>query len=58
MGQDVLLDVGLTWRVSPEVIEGRASRTTAGRGLGEHPLVRSHCENCSGKHAAVILTAC
>ena len=29
VGQDMLVDVGLTWRVSPEVSEGRASRTTA-----------------------------
>ena len=28
MGQDVLVDVGLTWRVSPYVHEGRTSRTT------------------------------
>ena len=28
MGQDVLVDVGLTWRVSPYVREGRTSRTT------------------------------
>ena len=25
--QDVFVDVGLTWRVSPEVSKGRASRT-------------------------------
>ena len=28
MGQDVFVDVGLTWRVTPQVSEGRASRTT------------------------------
>ena len=28
MVQDVFVDVGLTWRVTPQVIEGRASRTT------------------------------
>ena len=28
MGQDVFVDVGLTWRVTPWVSEGRASRTT------------------------------
>ena len=27
MGQDVFVDVGLTWRVTPQVSEGRASRT-------------------------------
>ena len=28
MGQDVFVDVGLTWMVTPKVSEGRASRTT------------------------------
>ena len=28
VGQDVFVDVGLTWRVTPQVSEGRASRTT------------------------------
>ena len=28
MGQDAFVDVGLTWRVTPEVSEGRANRTT------------------------------
>ena len=28
VGQDVLVDVGLTWRISPQVSEGRISRTT------------------------------
>ena len=28
MGQDVFVDVGLTWRVTPQVSEGRASKTT------------------------------
>ena len=28
MGLDVFVDVGLTWRVTPQVSEGRASRTT------------------------------
>ena len=28
MGQDVFVDVGLTWRVASYVNEGRASRTT------------------------------
>ena len=28
MGQDVLVDVDLTWRISPQVSEGRISRTT------------------------------
>ena len=28
VGQDVFVDVGLTWRVTPWVSEGRASRTT------------------------------
>ena len=27
VGQDVFVDVGLTWRVTPQVSEGRASRT-------------------------------
>ena len=37
----MLVDVGLTWRVTPEVSEGRASRTTV-TSQGEHPLVGSH----------------
>ena len=28
VGQDAFVDVGLTWRVTPEVSEGRANRTT------------------------------
>ena len=28
VGQDVLVDVGLTWRVTPQVSEGKASKTT------------------------------
>ena len=28
VGQDMFVDVGLTWRVTPRVSEGRASRTT------------------------------
>ena len=28
MGQDALVDVGLTWRIAPYVHEGRTSTTT------------------------------
>ena len=34
MGQDVLADVGLTWRVTPQVSEGKASRTTVRARVG------------------------
>ena len=43
VGQDVLVDVGLTWRVTPQVSEGRTSRTTVRASVSMHPLVESHC---------------
>ena len=43
VGQDVLVDVGLTWRVSPEVSKGRARRTKVST-----PPVGSHCEKAVG----------